>query len=206
MTPSPLRRKVQIILFCTAAAIVYGIIHDQITARLCVEYFSVAHPTIIATDSPTLLGLIWGVVATWWVGAALGFLLAQASQSEGPPPTPFRTIARRVVILLLVMAVCATAAGVTGYVLSTHSTITLSREYLRTIPFLHRHGFIADSFAHLASYLIGFLGGALLIFLTWRERGYPRVLQLTLSTTAGKIRLGIIALIAALALWHTIRN
>ena len=34
-------------LFCIAAAICYGIVHDQITVRICVEYFSVFHPTIL---------------------------------------------------------------------------------------------------------------------------------------------------------------
>ena len=44
--------------------------------------------------------------------AALGLLLAQASQSEGPPPTPFPVIARRVLILLAIMAVGASLVQV----------------------------------------------------------------------------------------------
>jgi len=31
-------------LLCIVAAVIYGILHDQATARVCVEYFSVAHP------------------------------------------------------------------------------------------------------------------------------------------------------------------
>ena len=45
--------------------VIYGIIHDQITARLCVEYFTVFHPPVFATQNPTLLGLGWGIIATW---------------------------------------------------------------------------------------------------------------------------------------------
>ena len=37
-----------IILLCIFAAIVYGIIHDQITARVCIEYFTVGHPPVSA--------------------------------------------------------------------------------------------------------------------------------------------------------------
>lgn len=53
------------------AAVVYGILHDQITARICVEYFTIGHARLIDSDSPTVLGLFWGVVATWWVGLPL---------------------------------------------------------------------------------------------------------------------------------------
>ena len=33
----------------------YGIVHDQVTAHLYVEYLSIAHPTIRPLTSPTLL-------------------------------------------------------------------------------------------------------------------------------------------------------
>jgi hypothetical protein len=56
--------SLKIILVCVASAILYGIIHDQFTARICIEYFTVFHPPIFATQSPTLLGIGWGVIAT----------------------------------------------------------------------------------------------------------------------------------------------
>ena len=46
------------------AAIVYGVLLDPVTARVCLEYFTIRHPPIFGTDSPTLLALGWGVVAT----------------------------------------------------------------------------------------------------------------------------------------------
>ena len=42
----------KIAAFATAAAIGYGEAHDQLTAHICVEYFSLAHPPVIASDSP----------------------------------------------------------------------------------------------------------------------------------------------------------
>jgi len=56
-----------IILLCVDAAILYGIFHDQVTARLCVEYFTIGHPNIFGTDNPTVLAIAWGI-CTWWVG------------------------------------------------------------------------------------------------------------------------------------------
>jgi len=65
-------QRLAIVGLCIAAAIGYGIGHDQITARVCVEYFTIGHPPIFSTDSPRLLGLGWGIMATGWVGLVLG--------------------------------------------------------------------------------------------------------------------------------------
>ena len=75
-----------IVALCIGAAVVYGIAHDQITARICVEYFTIGHPPVFATDDPTLLGLGWGVIATWWVGLMLGIFLALAARAGRRPP------------------------------------------------------------------------------------------------------------------------
>ena len=47
---------VKIGILCIAVAVVYGILHDQVTARVCVEYFTIGHPPMFPTNSPTLLG------------------------------------------------------------------------------------------------------------------------------------------------------
>jgi hypothetical protein len=52
--------NLKIILLCVAAAIEYGVAHDQITARVCLEYFTVFHPPVFATQSPTALAFGWG--------------------------------------------------------------------------------------------------------------------------------------------------
>src|SRR5882757_5376717 len=100
------------------AAIGYGILHDQITARICVEYFTVGHPPLIASTSPTLLALAWGVVATWWVGLPLGLGLAVAARVGTRPKVNAGAVAPSVLALLGIMAACALAAGLTGYLLA----------------------------------------------------------------------------------------
>jgi hypothetical protein len=72
--------SLKILILSIAAAILYGIIHDQFTARICIEYFTVFHPPVFRTQSPTLLALGWGVIATCWVGAFLGLLLILAAR------------------------------------------------------------------------------------------------------------------------------
>ncbi|MGB7665981.1 MAG: hypothetical protein WBL66_01850, partial [Candidatus Acidiferrales bacterium] len=49
--------SLKIIALAVAAAIAYGIVHDQVTIRVCPEYFTVAHPHIFRTGSLTLIAL-----------------------------------------------------------------------------------------------------------------------------------------------------
>src|SRR3974390_1428311 len=108
---------IAIILLSIAGAITYGIVHDQITARICVEYFTVGHPPIFATDSPTLLGIGWGIIATWWVGLLLGIPLSMAARAGPPPRRGVRSLVRPLLVLLTVMAGCALIAGLVGFLL-----------------------------------------------------------------------------------------
>src|SRR5438552_16041804 len=99
--------SLKIILLCILAAVVFGILHDLVTAHVCVEYFTIGHPPVFDTDSPTLLAFGWGVIATWWVGVLLGIPLALAARAGSRPPRSVRSLARPVLILLAVMAAAA---------------------------------------------------------------------------------------------------
>ena len=76
-------RKALIILLSICGACIYGVVHDQITARLCLEYFTIAHPPLFHTRSTSLLALYWGVAATIGIGALLGVVLARVSLELG---------------------------------------------------------------------------------------------------------------------------
>jgi hypothetical protein len=57
-----------------------------------------------------------------------------------------------------------------GYLLARAGVVTLSGPLAARVP-LERHvRFIADMWAHLASYVAGSMGGILIIVLTWRSR------------------------------------
>src|SRR5438270_1540070 len=98
---------VAIVLMSIAAAIVYGVLHDQITARICVEYFTIGHPPVFNTTSPTLLAFGWGVIATWWVGLILGVPLAMTARLGARPKRDVTSLIRPLVILLFVAGLCA---------------------------------------------------------------------------------------------------
>lgn len=145
----------KIIGLCVVAACVYGILHDQVTARVCVEYFTIGHPRIIQSESPTLLGLVWGVVATWWFGATLGVALGLAARAGQPPRLTARDLFKPLVISLLMVGGAAVGAGVFGHSLATHDKVRLSGWLAENVP-SHRHvAFLAVGFAHGASYAGG---------------------------------------------------
>ena len=155
----------RIVLLAIGATIGYGIVHDQITARLCVEYFTIAHPQFFHTESPTLLAFGWGVLATWWVGLMLGVPLACIARLGRAPKLTARQFVRPILVQLAVMAICALAAGVLGWQLTARGVIRLDQFVRLPIPPEKQAAFLADGFAHNASYAIGFLGG--LALLAW---------------------------------------
>lgn len=166
MVPQPLA----IVLLCVALAVAYGIVHDQVTARICVEYFTIGHAPIFGTDDPTLLGLGWGVVATWWVGAGLGVLLALAARWGRGPKRDARSLVRPIFALLAIMATAALAAGVCGYLLGRQGRVWLVEPIASRVPDERHARYLADLWAHSASYLVGFAGGLVLIARVWRGR------------------------------------
>ncbi len=155
----------KIIALCVISIVLYGILHDQVTARICIEYFTVFHPPIFATNSPTLLAIGWGTTATWWAGLIVGVPLALVSQSGRSSRIAARDLVRPVAILLAVMAVCALISGMIGFASG-------SLPYFMSVgiaPQL-KNRLAADLWAHNASYFCGFVGGLVLCVLTLRRR------------------------------------
>ncbi len=166
-------RFVAIVAVCIAFSVAYGIIHDQITARVCVEYFTIGHPPVFATDSPTLLGIGWGIIATWWVGLLLGVPLALSALAGRRPVRSVRSLVRPIAILLGVMAVCALVAGISGWFLARAGILVLLEPLAQSVPENARVPFLADLCAHNASYFVGFVGGFVVISQVWRSRQTP---------------------------------
>jgi hypothetical protein len=163
-------QSIKIILTCIVAAVLYGIVHDQVTARICVEYFSVFHPPIFPTQSPTLLAFGWGVIATWWMGAFLGVLLAVAARAGSRTKVAGSELVLPIAKLLAVMGVLASVAGLVGYILSSRGTIAPPEWIASVLPQARYSRFMADWWAHNASYFVGFFGGIALCIVTFRRR------------------------------------
>lgn len=157
-------------MLAASAAISYGIALDQITIRICPEYFTVAHPRIVNTASLTLIALAWGVAATWWGGAIAGVVFALAARAGSPATLTWRHFVRPVLVVLAVMAACAFAAGLVADWMASTGQISAVQAWGSLLP-VEKHGaFMADLFAHAISYFAGAVG-ALIIALAaaWKR-------------------------------------
>ena len=164
---------IKIVILSILAAVTYGMVHDQITARICVEYFTLGHPKIIESTDPTALAFAWGVVATWWVGLPLGVVLGMAALVGSWPRLSARQLIKPLACLLLVMFVGAAAAGVVGYF--TRNNYILDPELSAQLSSDTQDRFIVNGFAHSASYFLGEWGGLVLSgVVLWRRSRLAR--------------------------------
>ena len=162
--------SLKIILLSIAAAIAYGIVHDQITARICVEYFSIGHAPIFGTEDPTLLGIGWGILATWWVGLVLGVPLAVVARAGRLSNRSAASLVRPIGALMVVSGFGAALAGIIGWVLASRGIFRLAGRLAEEVPAEKHVAFLIDGFAHTASYAFGFAGGLVVIAIVWRSR------------------------------------
>ncbi len=161
----------RIILLCVAGAVLYGVVHDQVTVRVSPEYFTVGHARIIGSDSHTLIALAWGVVASWWMGLILGVPLAILCRVGRAPRWTARDLAPHLGVLLALMGLGATVAGAAEHVAGLGvGGGTSSIDGVEFTPDQRRHFQVAAA-AHAASYTCGTLGAvALGAFILSRRR------------------------------------
>jgi hypothetical protein len=161
----------KIVLLAVLAAVLYGVLQDQVTTRVCVEYFTLGHPPVFATDDPTLLALGWGVIATWWVGVLLGVPLACCARLGSRPPLTAAQLVVPIGIQLVSVAAIALAAGFAGYAAARSGAVVLIGELADRVPRERHVLFIADLWAHLAAYVSGGLTGLVVCRAAWVKRG-----------------------------------
>jgi H+/Cl- antiporter ClcA len=164
------RACLALIGLCVAAAIAYGVAHDLVTTRVCLEYFTVGHPDWFGTEDPLLLALGWGVAATWYVGLVLAIPLVCAARFGIAPPWGARQVLPSLLILLAVTGGCAAIAGLAGWVIARSRELSLPGALGDLVPRERHAHFIAAWCAHGASYAVGFIGGLVLPVVIWRRR------------------------------------
>ena len=157
-------------LLAMVVAIAYGIVHDQITIRVCPEYFTVAHPHIFRTGSLTLIALGWGVAATWWGGLLAGVAVALAARAGSAEKFTWRRLLPPVIVLFIMMGVCATLAGFAGHWMASTGQIPSLQAWGNMLPVEKQPAFMADLFTHAFSYLAGGVGSVIIALVTAWQR------------------------------------
>jgi hypothetical protein len=156
-----------------AAACVYGVLHDLVTAHVCIEYFTVFHPPLSESDSPVVQALTWGVVATWWVGLLFGLLLSFAARLGRGAKMPVR---RLMLPLLVALLVCGSLAGAAGFVASLIEGFNAYyfpdevTGWRACIDHERWPEFFGALVAHNTSYASGAILGLCLVVWVWKER------------------------------------
>ncbi len=162
------REALPIIALCVAVAVSYGIIHDEFTAHLCVEYFTVAHPHLFATQSAEVLGVAWGITGTWWLGLLLGIVLARVSTVEsGAPKLTAKFLSGRIALIVLVTAFSAIVSGIAVYYIALNCHMLLPDP---NVPTEKHTVFYAVWAAHLASYFAAISTSLLVVLNVWSIR------------------------------------
>lgn len=164
-----------ILILSVGAACLYGVLHDLVTANVCVEYFTIGHPPLLPTTSPFLLALGWGVVATWWMGVLLGIPLATAARAGAWPRMSASDLLRPLAFVLVSMGVAAALWGLAGYGLASLGWVRLPQSIQAGVPSQAHVRFLAVWWAHQTSYVAGTLGGIGLCVWTIVRRGQRAV-------------------------------
>jgi hypothetical protein len=179
----------------------YGVVHDQITAYLCIEYFSVAHPPIFPVSSPALLALCWGVVSTSGVGLLFGMLLAKSACDGDAPQIAVSKLGKQIASLLGIMSACAAISGFGAYFMDARRLIPFSAAWVESIPADICERFLAVWATHMASYVVGFSGAGLIVWRAWNQRGRPKLIDLVPPSAGAWVRAAGAIVLLAVLLW-----
>lgn len=163
--------RFRITLLGVLAAVVYAVVQDQVSARLCPEYFTVFHPPIPGLTDPTLLGLTWGFLGAWWPGLLLGYAAGLAATVGRRPPLALRDLMRPV---LLLVAIIGAVVAVTGLSVWRHVELLglrLDPLFVNLLPSERHRALFVVACYHFVAYVTALLGGVALCVWIWMERG-----------------------------------
>lgn len=160
------------------AACLYGVVNDQVTARICPAYFNKGFHRAntegmseswlkrqLRSDSPTRLGFSWGILATWWMGALLSVPVTLASRLGPAPRLGMNDLVLPTAAALLLMGAGSAYEGWKGYQRACKMGTDHKNDLQRTcyhVPDLSSdefNNFYADAKAHEAGYKYGTLAG-----------------------------------------------
>ena len=117
----------------TLASVFYNVVHDQITAHVCLPYFTQGfHKNLLESfkgpilgrcrsvseqypNSPTIQGLIWQPTKSW-VGLPLGILIGAASRLGPWPKVGVNELIKPLAVTMGGVGLASLAGGIYGYI------------------------------------------------------------------------------------------
>lgn len=136
-------------MLAIAMAVVYGILHDQLTYTISPEYYTTFKfeqfglTDYVGALSPRTLVVYVGIAATWWVGLWTGLALAVTGIWYQHKEKIMPVAKRALVIVLGAAALGAVIGAVCGLVVAA-GTFT-------TVGYMHSFGYLAAAFGLLGA-------------------------------------------------------
>jgi hypothetical protein len=143
----------RIIAGCTVAFIIYGMLQDQISARLSPEYFTIFHPRIEGVTEPFWLGIFWGFLGSWWGGMIFGVSLALTAQLGKKPKLNYDQLNSRIGFAILCVGLASLFTGLSVGFILTRVPVTLPEPWSLQIPPQRHLGFLIVACVHATTYL-----------------------------------------------------
>jgi hypothetical protein len=152
------------------ALVGYAMLQDQVSARLCPEYFTVLHPPIPGLTDPTLLGISWGFLGGWWGGILLGYVAGLVATLGPRPPLAPRELVRPLGILVSVLAAVTALTGFTVWHHANLLGVSLDAGMTGLVPPECHCGLLTVACYHLAAYVTATVSGLVLCAWMWSQR------------------------------------
>jgi hypothetical protein len=136
----------------------YAVLQDQVSARLCPEYFTHFHNPIPGLTDPTLTGVAWGFLGAWWGGALFGYFAGiAATAGKRPPLTVRQLVVPMLVTVLGIAAVTALVGGAVAYYAEQFG-VQIDPYMAGPVPEERQRALLAVCCYHLASYVSAIVG------------------------------------------------
>lgn len=166
-------RLLRTVFLCCVMTVVYAVLQDQFSARICPEYFTIGHPRIPNLTNPTLVGLAWGFLGGFPGGIVLGIPVALAANLGPWPRSEIRDLIKPLSAVLLFAAVSTLLTGLSVWRNGEVVNISVGPEWF-DIPLAQRRAFFIVSCAHFSTYISLAIGGlALCVEILRRRRERP---------------------------------
>ncbi|MDY3553312.1 hypothetical protein R5W24_002413 [Gemmata sp. JC717] len=152
------------------AIVGYAVLQDQVSARLCPEYFTVLHRPVPGVTDPTLLGVCWGFLGGWWGGVLLGYAAGLTATLGSHPKLAPREILKPLAFLVSGVAV---ATALTGFSVWRHSEalgVVLDPGMAEAVPPPRHRALFTVACYHFVAYASSIFGGVVLCVWVASER------------------------------------
>lgn len=142
----------RIMLLAVTVLCGYAVLQDQVSARLCPEYFTVLHNPVPGVADPTLLGLVWGFLGAAPGGLVLGYALGLAATAGRHPSWGVRRLVRP---LLALIGFVGFVTAVTGLAVWRHLDlfgVRFESDVAAAVPAGRQRAAFVVACYHLAAY------------------------------------------------------